>query len=311
MIKANRRWALIAVSLAALTALVLAMWATQKPARAAFPGENGRIAFSASSSTKGSEIYTMLPDGSDRRQLTSDTGSAVRPAWTADGTKIAFNNRGQGTVVHEIFSMNADGSGLMQLTPVDNDGNPNNHPVWSPDGTKIAFQRQSANGRNSDIWVMNASDGTGQVNLTPNSPSSLDTDPDWSPEGTKLVFSSSDEELYTVNAAGSPRSPLTNTPEVAEYEPAWSPDGKEIVFTRSDQNGIDIWKMRADGTSETNLTDTPEIAESAGDWQPLPGTTTPRNKADCKKGDYREFGFENQGRCIAFVNGASQKERSR
>jgi len=37
----------------------------------------------------------------------------------------------------------------------------------------------------------------------------------------------------------------------------------------------------------------------------------PKTKAECKKGGYREFGFENQGQCVAFVNRASQKERSR
>jgi hypothetical protein len=46
-----------------LVAIAAAAVATQKPAEAAFPGKNGRIAF-YSYQDGDSEIYKMLPDGS-------------------------------------------------------------------------------------------------------------------------------------------------------------------------------------------------------------------------------------------------------
>jgi dipeptidyl aminopeptidase/acylaminoacyl peptidase len=161
----------------ALAACMLANMATHKPAEAAFPGENGRIAFTENpfGDSKDDEIYTILPDGSDRRQLTSTTDGASNPAWSADGTKIAFN------CVHgftfEICTMNADGSGLRQLTPTD--GLDGSQPVWSPDGTKIAFLT------NRDIYVMNA-DGSGVSRLT--NDAYIEFAPAWSPDGTKIAF---------------------------------------------------------------------------------------------------------------------------
>ncbi len=61
--------------------------------------------------------------------------------------------------------------------------------------------------------------------------------------------------------------------------------------------------MNADGTNQTKITDTPTI-ERTPDWQPLPGPTVPKAKAECKKEGYKEFGFKNRGRCVAFVNRA-------
>jgi hypothetical protein len=72
-------------------------------------------------------------------QLTTGPADDRNPAWSPDGTKIAFMRDG------DIWVMNADGSGLVQLTtdPVYEDD-----PAWSPDGTKIAFMRSG------DIWFI-------------------------------------------------------------------------------------------------------------------------------------------------------------
>ena len=92
---------------------------------------NGKIAFYASS--RGYlGIYTRNPDGSELTRLTS--GADIEPAWSPDGTQIAFT-RFYGATQGEIFVMNADGSNQRRLTANANDRN----PTWSPDGTKIAF----------------------------------------------------------------------------------------------------------------------------------------------------------------------------
>lgn len=226
---------LASMTLALLLASGAALLNVVKPAEAAFPGENGRIAFAYNQYGIGrdDEIYTMLPDGSDWRQLTSTNNGARYPAWSADGTKIAFNVVKRGS--HEIYTMNSDGSGLRQLTPTD--GIPSNQPVWSPDGTKIAFwsYHVEANGYyNPDIYVMNA-DGSGVSRLT--------TDPDrdiapaWSPDGTKIAFERQDTEgrlsdIWVMNASdGANQINLTaNSASSFEFSPDWSPDGTKIVF---------------------------------------------------------------------------------
>jgi len=293
----------------ALAACLVALMSSQEAAEAAFPGENGRIAFTASPFGAGPwEIYTMLPDGFDRRQITFGTANAWEPDWSPDGTKIAFWSPHQESTA--IFTMNPDGSGLKQITPTDEISGYD--PAWSPDGTKIAFERQRerAAGVYNNIWVMNASDGTGQVNLTSNAPGIFAFAPAWSPDGTKIAFSNDtvlgDTEIYTMNPSGSSRTALTNTPTVAEYVSAWSPDGTQILFEAYDieQTSLTgIWKMRIDGTNRINI-----LADSHAhyaDWQPLPKTSVPESKADCKRGGWREFGFKNQGQCVAFVNRAA------
>src|SRR5207237_1385985 len=113
----------------------LAEWIVFTSARAGAPGYN--------------EIYRMTPDGSGVVQLTNTPGNDAAPAWSPDGSKIAFSSTRDGN--HEIYVMNAtDGSGLVRLT---NDALWDDHPAWSPDGSKIAFSKYSA------IYVMNATDG--------------------------------------------------------------------------------------------------------------------------------------------------------
>lgn len=79
----------------------------------------------------------MNPDGSDRKQLTFSQEHESEPAWSPDGTKIAFASlhlTGNGGY-SEIFVMNPDGSDQRRLTESKYDRS----PTWSPDGTKIAF----------------------------------------------------------------------------------------------------------------------------------------------------------------------------
>ena len=80
------------------------------------------------------------------------------PAWSPDGTKIAFS--GTRNSNQDIYVMNRDGSGAAALT---NNPEIDTSPTWSPNGNQIAW----ASGRagNPQIYVMNA-DGTGQRKLT-------------------------------------------------------------------------------------------------------------------------------------------------
>ena len=100
----------------------------------------------------------MAPDGSNAVQLTTDADTDSQPAWSPDGTRLAFVSTRTGVV--EIWRMNFDGSGQQQHTAeaaVDVD------PEWSPDGTKIAFT--STRDGNSNIYVM-LSDGSAPTRYT-------------------------------------------------------------------------------------------------------------------------------------------------
>src|SRR5438093_11919803 len=87
----------------------------------------------------------------------------VQPAWSPDGSKIAFARTGASNL-YEIFTMNSDGTNQLQLT---HDGVIDAEPSWSPDGTKILFtsNQDDSNPSRFDIHVMN-SDGTSGTRLT-------------------------------------------------------------------------------------------------------------------------------------------------
>ena len=249
-------------------------------------------------------IFTMNADGSDVTRLTTEGGYA--PAWSPDGTKIAFTSIRDG-LGNNIYVMNSDGSGVKNLTSAhENTQGPELvewWPDWSSDGTKIVFNTHDGPNYSSvGIAQMNV-DGSGLKMLT-NTSTEQEWSPDWSPDGTKLTFtvgteSGSDWDIYVMDADGSGRVNLTATPGITSYGGSvWSPDGTKIAFMRN----FDIWTMNADGSGQVNLTNTPSVYEGGDvDWQPLPGPSLPTNKAECKNGGYEEFGFKNQGRCVASV----------
>jgi len=107
----------------------------------------------------------MNVDGTHVIRLTNNPASdeGDHAGWSPDGKRIVFSSTRDGGQLH-IFVMNADGSGVTQLTSggfVDDD------PVWSPDGKRIAFH-STRDGGDEDIFVMNA-DGSGVIPLTNNS----------------------------------------------------------------------------------------------------------------------------------------------
>ncbi len=124
---------LLALLLAASVAAgVLVTVIEARPAEAAFPGTNGKIAF-ASARTTGTgvdnpegdwEIFTMNPDGTGLSQLTFNTSVNREPAWSSDGTEIAFVSN------FEIYTMDADGSNQANRT--NNPAASDLDPDWQP-----------------------------------------------------------------------------------------------------------------------------------------------------------------------------------
>jgi hypothetical protein len=204
----------------------------------------------------------MNPDGSVVTNLTnSNSVGELQPAWSPDGTKIAFYSDSSGNL--DVFTMNADGSGQTNVT---NNLASDEAPAWSPDGTKIAFN-SDRNG-NWEIYTMNP-DGSGVTNLT-NSPAFQDHEPDWSPEGAKIAFRSDrsgNPDVFTMNADGTGQTNVTNNPAF-DGQPAWSPDGTKVAFASDRDSGqIDVFTMNADGTGITNLTNNPDSVTP--DWQAI------------------------------------------
>src|SRR5207247_6083555 len=104
--------------LSSLAALLLALLAFAATAGAATPGPNGRIAFSSTQDggSNNSELYSAAPDGSDVKRLTGTSGWEQNPAWSPDGTRLAYERLDPGAR-RKLFVMSADGSAQTLLSP--------------------------------------------------------------------------------------------------------------------------------------------------------------------------------------------------
>ncbi|HEX6278910.1 MAG TPA: DUF5050 domain-containing protein [Pyrinomonadaceae bacterium] len=218
---------------------------------AAFPGENGKIAFGSNRDDPSGDIFVMNGDGSGQTNLSPITGLDGWSVWSPDGSKIAFTSSRDG-LGWEIFVMNADGSDPTQITQLQSLAL---HPSWSPDGSKIVFE-SSHEDPQGEIYVMNA-DGTGITRIT-TSPG-YDQSPEWSPDGSKIAFSSNragyvEWQVYLMNPDG---SGVMNVSQGATTDaaPSWSPDGSKIAFESDRDGNREIYSMNADGSGQVRLTE--------------------------------------------------------
>jgi Tol biopolymer transport system component len=81
-------------------------------------------------------IWTMLPDGTRRRQITAGHGDDREPSISPDGTTIAFASDRAFKGSYDIWTVNLRNGALKQITKSSDD---EFEPTWSPDGASIAF----------------------------------------------------------------------------------------------------------------------------------------------------------------------------
>lgn len=208
-------------------------------------------------------IVLVRPDGTEEQTILE----GEQPAWSADGTRLAFVADG------DIFLANADGSDVTRLTT-------GMHPAWSPDGTQLAYVLWPGPPFNDDprIFIINA-DGSDNRMLVEHA-----TYPSWSPDGTALAYTMIPVSVFNdasgtltwdigrINVDGTGETNLTNNPERYDTMPSWSPDGAHIALV-TEMAAVDgspmyhLATINADGGDYTRLT-FESVLIDAPTWSP-------------------------------------------
>ncbi|AHG93104.1 WD40-like beta Propeller containing protein (plasmid) [Gemmatirosa kalamazoonensis] len=185
-----------------------------------------RIAF-VSSRDGHDHLYVMNADGSGLTQLTFDIASPTGgpspdedPAWSPDGTRIAYAHLQNG--VFAIRTIAPDGTGS---TTVQSSAGDLRHPSWNPDGVRLAFDIPAVS--YCDLRVENlATNTTANVSLAALAGLDHCAYVRWSPDGAYLLFTAGSAgygpRLFRVRASdGAFLTPLTDGTGYGDHDTAW------------------------------------------------------------------------------------------
>jgi Tol biopolymer transport system component len=210
----------------AIAALALA--AAAPAAQAAFPGANGRIAFSR----PGQGIWDVNPDGSGLRRLSPPEGACdSAPSYSPSGTAIVLESCDPASHATSVFSMNADGTGRAQVLAASGRQPYPQAPAFLASGTQIAFQAGLDITR---LFTANL-DGSNVQRI-----SGLAYGPRFSAQGglaytvpqhpQQWCNSTELDDIYVKLPGAAKARRITKS--YGSYDPDWSPDGTHLAFTR-------------------------------------------------------------------------------
>ncbi len=207
-------------------------WATGQPGMAA-----SRIAFSMAVSEGVQELYIVDADGENMRRMTNYGSLTMSPAWSPDGSRIAFSSFKSGDPrIHEVEIA----TGHERVIDVNRSGQPFT-PTYHPNGREITFS--VADGARSGLFSFDASQNCCLSQLTGGRWNDLS--PTYSPAGDWLAFNSNRlgtavPQVYVMPARGGEpelMSPFVYGQGGYFTSPDWAPEGDRVAFHGRYQRG--------------------------------------------------------------------------
>jgi Tol biopolymer transport system component len=193
-------------------------------------------------------------------------GGDYDPAWSLDGTRIAFTSLRDGYA--QIYMINLDGNSVERLTHTEA-SQAARQPAWNPMASEIAYSQKKYDAW--EIWVM-TDVGTGAFRLVLSSPDNWDFLPDWSPDGGMVLFSQSKKLSATSWLMSFPTdgsSTYAVTVLNGEYASAadYSPDGLWLAFENTDGVNTDIYMLDLSTGVRQRITSDPAV-DFDPSWRP-------------------------------------------
>jgi Tol biopolymer transport system component/predicted Ser/Thr protein kinase len=228
----------------------------------------------------GLDIWVMNADGSGIQNVTVSPGDDTDPAWSADGTWIAWagdriNELKQVFIIPSDCLQTEGGCGGVRPRNVSAGFAVEYSPAWSSDASRLAVAA-SINGAPGRIYIHDlAMPDQGTPVPTPVKFDRRDRiigadHLRWSPDEAFFVFTwrqPTTNEIYLV-LLSDPTSPEKLTNSAGNKDPALSPDGSMIAFTSTRDQNPEIYLMSVSGANEVNLTNAPGSRDQQPDWQP-------------------------------------------
>jgi TolB protein len=196
------------------------------------------------------ELRVADADGHGAQAILISPEPIVSPAWSPDGTRMAYVSFQNKKPILFVQSLTA----RRQPAPVASYRGSNSAPAWSPDGRQLAAVLTKDG--SSQIYLMNA-DGSGLRRITFSK--LIDTEPFFTPDGQSIYFTSDrggSPQIYRMPAGGGDAMRVTFEGDY-NVSPRVSPDGRFLAYITRVSGRFQLMMMDLETRQIRALTDGP------------------------------------------------------